>query len=114
LCHGGDGRRENPVIERQRREAQLKAKAFKYEVEFQQARSKYLSERESHYRSLREDVLFTLWGRREELALEQDEIELLRRIIREIKGITQTKTTTIHVCASCGMVGDNCTCIEHQ
>jgi len=110
LCRGGLGRYTNPIIERQQRETRLKEKALQYEVELQRSRSAYLSERESHYRSLPENKLFELWSQRAELDLEQDEIELIRGILRQAKGISNTAKPALHVCADCGMVGSNCTC----
>lgn len=110
LCRGDHGHYTNPIIERQQRETQLKEKALLYEVEFQRSRSTYLSERESHYRSLPENKLFELWSQREELDLEQDEIELIRRILRQVKGIRNIAKPALHICADCGMVGSNCTC----
>jgi len=110
LCRGGDGQYTNPVIERQEREARLREKALQYEVEFQHSRSMYLSERDSHYRSLPENDLFDLWAQREELDLEQDEIELIRKILRQIKGISSIEKPALHICADCDMVGSNCTC----
>jgi hypothetical protein len=72
-------------------------------------RKPHLLERERIYRSMDDVELYSAWIERERSALELDEIQLLRDLVRERKGIAPTRPS-VDVCRSCGQVGDNCTC----
>lgn len=55
-------------------------------------RREHLEDRRKYYRSLTEIELDALWGSREAIGLDQHEIDLLRSILRHIKGITPGHT----------------------
>lgn len=73
-------------------------------------RKPYLVEREKYYRALGDSDLDQEWADKDSNALEPDEKQLLRDIVRERKGITPAYGSGVQVCGSCGEVGENCTC----
>ena len=73
-------------------------------------RKTYLEKREIYYRKMDDERLDKEWAARDENSIELDEVQLLRSLIRERKGITSTFGTSARVCGSCGEVGENCTC----
>ena len=73
-------------------------------------RKTYLEQREIHYRRMDDERLDKEWTARHENEIEIDEMQLLRSLVRERKGIASTFGTDTRVCGSCGEVGENCTC----
>jgi hypothetical protein len=110
-CHGAASNGSISLESVEKRD-RLSKEALLRQVEEKELRSAYLMERRDYYRTLKEEKLFDIWSGRHESALEEDEIELLRKLLRELKGISSVSAPTIAVCADCGMVGDNCSCRE--
>lgn len=96
--------------EQEQRRREIEERATEAERRDREQRFSYLDEREDYYRSLPEAELDKLWSEREDVDMEDDEISLLRQIVREVKGIKPVYGISIQVCRQCGMVGDNCTC----
>ena len=100
--------RKRDVQEQKRREIEQKARLA--EIREREKRHTYLEKRENYYRALPEDELEKHWNQRDEIVLEPDETALLRKIVREVKGIKPAYGISAKVCRQCGMVGENCTC----
>ncbi len=107
---------ERSLEEQRRREAEEAARRLAEDQRHEanrkriQERRPYLLEREKYYRALYDGKLDQEWADRDENALEPDEMQLLRDIVRERKGIAPAYGKSVQVCRSCGQVGANCTC----
>jgi len=111
--------REDPwerqlAIQRKREEeeaAQRLVETRRHEINKKrfEERKPYLLERERAYRSMDDAAIENAWATRDEAGLALDEVEMLRDLVRERKGIKPTPGH-VQVCRSCGQVGDNCTC----
>lgn len=100
-------------LERNEQEERNKKKRIEYEDkvrEYEIIRRPYLKEREKYYGTLSYETLHDHWNQRQEMDLELDEMELLRKIVRAASGIRDSYGTRVQTCRQCGMVGDSCTC----
>ena len=78
--------------------------------EGQKAEAKFLADEEKVYRSQSESELMEMWESRDDRNLTDGELAILRKVVREAKGITPAPTISLKVCGDCGMVGSNCSC----
>ena len=74
-------------------------------------RERHLDERKLFYSTLNDAALEAEWSAREKHNLESDEVDVLRVLLRDRKGIVGLGYGHgQRVCRQCGMVESNCTC----
>lgn len=78
--------------------------------ESEDVRGKHLDTRRKYYESLTEEGLDAVWENREIMIIEEEELNVMRTVLRQKKGISPVPAPNIKVCPQCKMVGDNCTC----
>lgn len=105
-------REERKKEEREQKQRELEQKRIQAEAEERAKRKSYLDGREKHFKSLTDKKLDELWGTREDSDMEEDEIFVLRSVVRAMKGIEPISNVraNMNFCPRCSFPVDNCTC----
>ena len=93
-----------------RKEIEYRQKLAEVRYEEEKKRKDYLKERKTYYESLSEKKLELIWSERANSEIENDELYLIRNILRKIKGISGKENLNIKVCGGCYHPIDSCTC----
>ncbi|PCJ62384.1 MAG: hypothetical protein COA73_06610 [Candidatus Hydrogenedentota bacterium] len=70
-----------------------------------------LEKRREHYNSLSEEELDAIWAKRAKLKLSEDEQNMLKYILRNLKGF-KPSNPNIPMCKRCNLPVDNCACMN--
>lgn len=100
-------------IERKARDIEDKKRAIRKADDLdRKERQPFLDSRKKHYQGLSDQELEELWFKRSKLKIEEDELLILRNVIRERKGISTAPDAknTLVVCSHCLSPKDSCTC----
>ena len=102
-------RREEEKKQKRREDEQ---RIIRAEAEERAKRKPYLDDREKYFNSLTDKGLDDLWANREDSDMEQDEIFILRGVIRDRKGINTIPDVraNMNFCPRCSLQVGNCTC----
>lgn len=107
-------KREREEEEKKERERAIKNESLlkeKKKAEVQkEKRAPYLKERKEYFEELPMHSLMDLWSSKEVYGLEDDEINVLKSVIRDLKGINEKSIAEIKPCPNCLMDMNNCAC----
>ena len=103
-------KKERERREQEKKNREVEEKRRKEEIRIREERQAYLKKRGNFYRSRSKKELENIWSKRHKKNLEPDELDLIKNILREAKGIKPAYRHSVRVCPRCGMVGGNCIC----
>lgn len=103
---------ERKKEEREQKQRELEQKRIQAETEERAKRKPYLDDREKYFKSLTDKELDNIWAAREVSDMEEDEIFVLRTVVRDRKGIKPVSDVraNMNFCPRCSFPVDNCTC----
>ena len=103
---------ERKKEEREQKQRDLEQKRIQAEAEERAKRKAYLDDREKHFKLLTDKELDDIWATRQDSDMEDDEIFVLRSVVRDRKGIKPIPDVraNMNFCPRCSLPVDNCTC----